>query len=656
MKVSFIIPAFNAERTLAATVETVRASAPPGAEVVIVDDGSLDGTRELAERLADRLVCRPCQGGAARARNDACRAASGDVYVFVDSDVTVEPAAVRGLLDHLRAGADAVYGAYQPLPPKDARNAPTDYKNLIHHFTHLRGATDRSSTFWSGFSAITREAFWAVEGFDPATTRSADVEDIHLGYRLNQAGARIVLDPKLQAVHHKRYTVRGLIASDIFHRAIPWSRAMIELRTASLDLNLKHRAIISAGLAWLTVVSMPGPVLLGPVAWIVPASAATAWVVSNGDFLRYVRRVAGTSVMVKSAFFHAAFGLYSMPGALLGIGHTMLRGRNRSVRNSLSLELLDGAKADLDVTVAVIAPTGVELLNLDAFPAPEPWWELLVVTAGPIASDAPAHVRVVVAPAGEGADALREIALGAASGQLLACLDNDNIPEPGWLEHVRAAAHRHDLAVGGSFQHDRVSIRRRADAIARWWSWRPEARSSWMEVHPRTNVAYDVFAARRVGGFGEPAALLRRLSGFGARPLRFEPGMSVSVHPRSTRRPFHELFDEAVAQGSALVRYNDNRRRLRFARAAQLPWKVAVQPVRVVRQAIREGSADMSLVLALPLTVCALTVREIALVVGYLHPGDRPIEASLRPTDLSVRQWPDGAQTWPSDDVVMPPA
>jgi GT2 family glycosyltransferase len=514
---------------------------------------------------------------------------------------------------------------------------------LIHHFTHLRGATERSSTFWSGFSAIKRDAFWAVHGFDPSTTRSADVEDIHLGYRLNAAGYRIVLDPALQAVHHKRYTLRGLISSDLFHRAIPWSKAMIELKTASLDLNLKHRAIASAGLIWVTLVSLPLPLVLGRRAWVIPMATGTAWVASNLDFLRYVRSVAGVKVMLESGLLHAAFGIYSSPGAALGLGHALLRGRNQSIRNSLSLELLAGARPVVDVTVAIVAPDGAEALGVDALPPPAPWWELLVVTPRAGGVRVPEHARVVLAPEGASEETMRQLALNAASGRMLAFLDADLVPQPGWLDRVRAAAQRGDLAVGGSVQHDRSGILRRASTVA-WWSyWRPEAAPSWMEGHPPANVAYDVLAARRLGGFDEPGALLRRLSGFGARPLRFDPTMTVAVHPRSRRRLLRGLYWQGTTQGSALVRYNDNSLGLRAARAAQLPWKLAVQPARLIRNALREGAADRNFWFAFPFVVAGVSAREVGLVVGYLRPGEYRfdlVDSDVRP-DEAIAVAPD---------------
>jgi glycosyltransferase involved in cell wall biosynthesis len=638
VSVSFIVPAFNAERTLAQTVETVRAAAPPGSELVIIDDGSLDGTRSLAAELADRLVCRPCQGGAARARNDACRAASGDVFVFVDSDVTVRPEAVAGLLKHLADGADAVYGAYEALPPPEVRNAPTTYKNLIHHFTHMRGATDRASTFWSGFSAIKREAFWAVDGFDPSTTRSADVEDIHLGYRLNSAGFRIVLDPSLQALHHKQYNIRGLIASDLFHRAIPWTKAMIELRTVPLDLNLKRHAIISAGLIWFTAATLPLPLIAGRRAVIVPVVAGTAWVASNLEFLRYVRTVDGAATMLKSGLFHAAFGIYSSPGALLGFGHSLLRGKNRSIRNSLSVDLLDGPEAELDITVAVIVAEGHEAPGIDALPPSAEDWELLVVTTASRLVPIPDYARLVVVPDGATYEELLQRALMEAQGGMLACLDADLVPGDGWLDRVREAAARGDLAVGGSFDQDRSSPSRRASSLTWFSHWRPGAKASWMEEHPPNNMAVDVRAARLLGGFEEPGALLRRLSGFGARPLRFDPKMTATLRRSAPRRRLRVLFRQSKIQGSALVRYNDNGLGLRLARTAQLPWKIVVKPARVVRDALREGTADRTFWLGLPFSVIGLTAREVGLVAGYLDPGDYlfdPTEELSKSTDLA---------------------
>src|SRR5437879_2809190 len=112
-KVSFIVPAYNATATLGDTVASIRQARQgfPRA-AVIVNDGSIEDTYAVAKQLGDIVTTRACQAGAARARNDAVQLATGDIFFFVDSDVTVTPEAVATILADIEAGADAVFGAY----------------------------------------------------------------------------------------------------------------------------------------------------------------------------------------------------------------------------------------------------------------------------------------------------------------------------------------------------------------------------------------------------------------------------------------------------------------------------------------------------------------------------------------------------------------
>ena len=381
--VSFIVPAFQASATLPATIASIRASAPPDAEIVVVDDGSLDTTLELARELADVVVPRPCQAGAARARNDGARASSGDVLFFVDADVTVNRAATEGALRHLDRGAAAVFGAYEPLPPPAYRNVATTHKNLLHHYTHLRGAGD-AQTFWSGFGAVRRAAFFAVRGFDPAVTTGADVEDIHLGYRLRAAGFEIVLDPTLQVQHHKRYTLRTMILSDVLHRAMPWTRAMLDERTFNPDLNLRAHA----DRVRPHDDRHPDHTGLGAVAWCRRAGGrgralTVAWVGLHARFLLYVARQ-------WDARAHARLGRRSSssttstasPAPCSACSPTCCATAARRAPR-LRLEPATRRRRALDVTVAVVADPGERFAALPDFTTPAPWWELLVVADEP---------------------------------------------------------------------------------------------------------------------------------------------------------------------------------------------------------------------------------------------------------------------------------
>lgn len=85
MQISVVIPAFNAARTLAGTVSSIRNQEPVPSEIVVVDDGSADHTADVAQTLGVRLV-RQENGGPSRARNTGIAVTTGDWVAFADAD------------------------------------------------------------------------------------------------------------------------------------------------------------------------------------------------------------------------------------------------------------------------------------------------------------------------------------------------------------------------------------------------------------------------------------------------------------------------------------------------------------------------------------------------------------------------------------------
>lgn len=659
--VSFIVPAFQAMRTLPDCIASIRAAAPAGSEVVIVDDGSLDATPSLAAQLADVLVLRPCQGGAARSRNDGARVARGRNLLFVDSDVTVSPEAVTGLLRLLEEGADAAFGAYEPLPPPGLGNAATTYKNLLHHYTHTRAAGD-ADTFWSGFGGVRRAAFHAVKGFDPAVSTGADVEDIHLGYRLRAAGFRIVLDPSLQVCHHKRYTVRGVVVSDVVHRAIPWTRAMLQTRTFHADLNLRRAAMVSAAAAWSGVLGVAATPLLGRRSLLAGGAGLLAWGVLNRGFLGYSARVWSGAGSVASGGFLLLYSLYGPVGAGLGAAAHALRSKQGAQLNWLSLDVdpdSDPARsslgaestgpapsigAEIAVTVALIASKDEQLSALETLPDPAPWWELVVVSVD-AQPQAPGWAQVLrpESPAAT-RDQMRQKALDVARGEMFCTLDAGCQPHDGWLDRVRAAAARGDLAVGGSFAQDRRSARHRAGQVARYWSWRPERRAAWITHHPTTNMAVRTEVARALGGFREEGALLLRFAGFGARPLRFDPEMRVVLTGVAPSRGFLAgVGGTSRLRAAASSRYFRMGLGSRAFFAAITPLSAAADVVLTVRDAVREGTADATFWRAVPVVATARASHWTGRALGLLRPEHRGGSVPTSLADLESSALPVGA-------------
>ncbi|MBN8482802.1 MAG: glycosyltransferase family 2 protein [Xanthomonadales bacterium] len=154
--VSVVMPAFDAQATIAASIESVLAQTHQRLELVVVDDGSRDATAALAEALAARdarvVVLRQANAGVAAARNAGIDAARGDCIAFLDSDDRWHPRKLERQLAGMRAaGARVSYTAYRRvdaagrvlstvLPPVRIDHAALLRSN---HIGNLTGLYDR---------------------------------------------------------------------------------------------------------------------------------------------------------------------------------------------------------------------------------------------------------------------------------------------------------------------------------------------------------------------------------------------------------------------------------------------------------------------------------------------------------------------------------
>jgi len=363
MRLSVVVPVHNGGESLRRCLQGLAASARPPDEVVVVDDGSTDGSAALAAALGARVLTTSAgPRGPAHARNRGAEMATGEVLVFIDADVAVHTDTLARMEAHLTGAPDvaAIFGCYDDHPP--ARNPASLYKNLLHHYVHQHGERE-AGTFWSGCGAVRRAVFWATRGFDEDWM---SMEDVELGARLRQAGHRIRLCPEIQATHLKRWTLASLWHTDIFGRAVPWTRLILRQGRLSSDLNLDWRSRLSALAAWallgctLLVLAF-GLLGLGRlVAWgagelcsprtiaggnwnppRVPLSAiwpglgvllASAGVtVLNADLYRFFFRRGGARFALIAAALHVAYLLYSsLVFACLLVSHRLRGSVGRS--------------------------------------------------------------------------------------------------------------------------------------------------------------------------------------------------------------------------------------------------------------------------------------------------------------------------------------
>jgi cellulose synthase/poly-beta-1,6-N-acetylglucosamine synthase-like glycosyltransferase len=245
--VSVVVPALRGDDNFRACLASLAALDPPPADLVVAVDGGDPAAVALARGCGARVVVLDERAGPARARNAAARVAEGDVLFFVDADVTLPPDAIAQVVAALADHPDhaAIVGSYDDDPA--APNFLSQYKNLAHRFVH-QTARDEACAFWSACGVIRRDAFARIGGYDERYRRSS-IEDIELGSRLIEGGARIRLVKSLTVKHLKRWTLAGLVRSEIFDRALPWTRLILASGRMPDDLNLQWSGRVAVAAA-----------------------------------------------------------------------------------------------------------------------------------------------------------------------------------------------------------------------------------------------------------------------------------------------------------------------------------------------------------------------------------------------------------------------
>ncbi len=335
MQISVVIPVFNGSGTLPLCLQALADSQHPVCECIVIDDGSIDDSASLAERLGATVLSTDGRRGPAKARNLGARRASGDLLLFVDADVAIHGDAIGRIVERFEAepDLDALIGAYDDSPADPG--FVSQFKNLMHSFVHRQGKR-QASTFWCGCGAVKRAVYLELGGLDESYRRSS-VEDIEFGFRMMHSGRKLALDPLIQCKHLKVWTLWNLVRTDVLQRGIPWTKLILRTRYLPNDLNLSGSQRVSAALSFLLVL------LGGLEIWqaltdhvLLPASIGAAGILLclagigflNRAFYGFLASVKGWRFSLAAVLLHIVYYLYSGVSFLLGAGlyglHVML--------------------------------------------------------------------------------------------------------------------------------------------------------------------------------------------------------------------------------------------------------------------------------------------------------------------------------------------
>lgn len=328
MLLSVIIPTYNASSTLCECLTALHTSHYPDWECIVVDDGSSDNSMQIARECGARVIvtARPFSGPA-YARNLGAKIAKGDILVFLDADVVVQPGTLGQMAAILQADPElaACFGSYDDQPSEP--DFLSQYRNLLHHYLHQTSSID-AHTFWSGCGAIRRQIFLDIGGFNATVYQQRGVEDIELGYRLRAAEHRIALDKLLQVKHLKRWQIGRLLNTDIRKRAIPWSQLILQQGRLPDDLNLQPNQRISGVTVLLAALVLIGAPWLPWLLLFLPF-AALLLLRLNSHFYRFLAAKRGWRFTLAAIPWHwFYFGYSSATFAGCIVWHTLLRRPN----------------------------------------------------------------------------------------------------------------------------------------------------------------------------------------------------------------------------------------------------------------------------------------------------------------------------------------
>ncbi len=225
--ISVIIPTFQRRELACEAVMAIgRARRPGPAEIIVVVDGSTDGTAQALEAIDPGLPLRvivQANGGLAHARNAGAKAASHAILLFLDDDMIADPGLLEAHAGAIAAGADAVVGAI-PLddrsPPGFLTEGIAGWASAANAAAGARGELTAFDVF-GGQLSVRRDVFEALGGFDAAFTADGGYggEDADFAARL-LAGHTVRFEPR--AISHHRYVVS---ASENLARAVLAGRA-----------------------------------------------------------------------------------------------------------------------------------------------------------------------------------------------------------------------------------------------------------------------------------------------------------------------------------------------------------------------------------------------------------------------------------------------
>ena len=203
-RISVVMPTFNRAATLPRAIDSVLGQTHRDVELIVVDDGSTDGTAALLQRYAGRLtaICLEVNGGGNAARNRGIEHASGEIVCFLDSDDEFLPHKLAYVDAYFaaRPDVDALLDSYEVIYPPELNRPATPRHNPVLSDTRQLRTAVFARRVYKATPAISarRSALIEIGMFDASLKRRQDMDLI---LRLTRAHRCASTDEKLWLKH-----------------------------------------------------------------------------------------------------------------------------------------------------------------------------------------------------------------------------------------------------------------------------------------------------------------------------------------------------------------------------------------------------------------------------------------------------------------------
>lgn len=220
MTVTVIVPVFNARRTLDGCLRSLDGLTPPADQIILVNNGSTDGSREhlldFAASRAGVTVLQESRRGAGPARNAGIRAATGHLLAFLDADCLADPGWLGALLP---AFQDPKVGAAAGRVSSPSPDTTVELFGSLYTLQTPREPvrctrwTPASGGFSTSNLAVRRRLALDLGGFEEHWIPG---EDHDLCARIYAAGYAIRYVPEAVVLHNHRTTLGAMLRQAFF--------------------------------------------------------------------------------------------------------------------------------------------------------------------------------------------------------------------------------------------------------------------------------------------------------------------------------------------------------------------------------------------------------------------------------------------------------